>query len=482
MPSASWTRRVAIVLLLCAVPVALPATPAWAEGVVVGAGAPGAVPGRYIVTLKDGATSLGVHADAVGDGGSAGTFTATLSARDARRMAADPGVLLVEQDSRVHLESMVQSSPTWGLDRIDQRSSALSRTYRPTDDGNTVTAYVIDTGLRITHREFAGRASYGWDFVDADANASDCEGHGTHVAGIIGGAHYGVAKKVKLVALRVLDCHGSGYMSDVIDAVNWVTSNARKPAVANMSMGGDYSPTLERAVIRSIASGVSYTVAAGNEDESACKGSPAGVWAAITVGATDSRDRRAYFSDYGKCVDIFAPGVNIKSSVNNGNSASGLMSGTSMAAPMVAGAVALILDQHPAYRPNDVRALLVAHATVGKISDPGQSSPNRLLHVSAPPAAPTIRTATLPAAERGVAYRAQLSLTAARLGSWKVVGALPAGLLLSPAGLLSGTTQALGSTRITVRFTDYVPNTVTRILTIKVVPAVVVAPVVVPAT
>ena len=475
MPSASWKRRVATVLLpavllVSAVPAALPMTPAWAEGVVVGAGAPGGVPGRYIVTLKGGAPTLGAHADSLADGRT-GSFTTTLSARDARRLAADPGVLMVEQDSRVHLESIVQPNPTWGLDRIDQRSLPLSHSYQPTDDGSAVTAYVIDTGIRITHHEFGYRASYGWDFVDSDGQASDCEGHGTHVAGIIGGTHYGVAKKVKLVALRVLDCDGSGYISDVIDAVNWVTDNARKPAVANMSMGGAYSPSLEWAVNRSIASGVTYAVAAGNEDESACLGSPAGVSAAITVGATDSADRRAYFSDYGKCVDIFAPGVDIRSSVGTGNRATATMSGTSMAAPMVAGAAALILDAQPGYRPGQVRAFLVAHATTGKIADRGPRSPNRLLHVLPPPAAPQIRTATLPTAVLGVAYRAQLTLVAGRRGSWSAVGPLPAGLRLSPAGLISGTPQALSRKRITVRFTDWVPTTVTRNLTVAVGPA-----------
>jgi subtilisin family serine protease len=466
MPSVSWKRRLAAVLVLCVVPVALPVTPAWAEGVVVGAGDPDAVPGRYIVTMKDDATGPGAHADSL-----AGTYTATLSARDARRLAADPGVQMVEQDRFVHLDSTVQTNPTWGLDRIDQRSRTRSYSYRPTDDGSAVTAYVIDTGIRITHHEFAGRASYGWDFVGNDRNANDCQGHGTHVAGILGGTHYGVAKHVNLVALRVLNCKGAGYMSDVIDAVNWVTRNAHTPAVANLSLGGDYSPSMERAITRSIASGVTYAVAAGNEDESACTGSPSGTPAAITVGATDSRDRRAYFSDYGKCVDIFAPGVNIKSSVGTGDTATAIMSGTSMASPMVAGAAALILDEHPGYSPGTVRSVLVKQATTGRVADRGPKSPNRLLYVAPPPAAAKIRTTILPNATADAPYRAQLTLTVARRGSWSLLGPLPAGLRISPAGLLTGTTDVLGSQQVTVRFTDWVPTTVTRTLTLTVVPA-----------
>jgi subtilisin family serine protease len=385
MPSVPWTRRVVSVLLLCAVPTAFPVTPAFAEGVVVGAGSPDAVPGRYIVTLRDGVRGLGVSARALVER-QGGTFTASLSARDARRLAADPTVQVVEQDRIVRIAS-TQIDPAWGLDRIDQRSRSLSGTYTPTDDGGAVTAYVIDTGIRISHTEFGGRAAYGWDFVGADAVASDCQGHGTHVAGILGGRRYGVAKKVRLVAVRVLDCQGEGYVSDVIAGVNWVTRHARKPAVANLSVGGPYSPSLERAVARSISSGVTYAAAAGNEDGDACAGSPAGVAAAITVGATGSNDKRASFSNYGKCVDMFAPGVNIRSSIAASDTATASWSGTSMATPMVAGAAALVLDAGPGYSPGQVRNYLVAHATTGKVTDKGSGSPNRLLYVRPPPPA-----------------------------------------------------------------------------------------------
>jgi subtilisin family serine protease len=467
MASVPWTRRVATALLLCAVPAALPAAPAFAEGVVVGAGSPDAVPGRYIVTLKDGAHTLGVSAQAL-VGRQAGTFTASLSARDARRLAADPAVQIVEQDRIVRIAS-TQADPAWGLDRIDQRSPSLSRTYTPTDDGSSVTAYVIDTGIRISHTEFGGRAAYGWDFVGADGVASDCQGHGTHVAGILGGRHYGVAKKVRLVAVRVLDCDGEGYVSDLVAGVNWVTRHARRPAVANLSVGGPYSPSFENAVAKSISSGITYAVAAGNEDYDACAGSPAGVAAAITVGATDAHDKRAYFSDYGKCVDLFAPGVNIRSSIAVSNTATASWSGTSMAAPMVAGAAALVLDASPGYSPGQVRNYLVSHATTGKVQDKGTGSPNRLLYIRQPPPAPAIATTTLPAATVGSAYQVRLTLEATRRGTWSVVsGTLPAGLTLSTSGVLAGTPTAPGGAELTVRFIDWVPYAVTRSLTLTV--------------
>jgi subtilisin family serine protease len=434
-----------------------------AQGRVVGAGAPGAVPGRYIVTLKHPRTSgPGITAQALG-----GTsYTATMTATQARQLAADPNVGMVEQDRILHVES-TQRNPDWGLDRIDQRAVTPSKTYTPTDDGSSVHAYVIDTGIRITHSEFAGRASYGYDFVDGDTSASDCNGHGTHVAGTIGGTHYGVAKKVQLVAVRVLDCEGSGYLSDVIAGINWVTTHAVKPAVANMSLGGGKSPSLEAAVAKSINAGVTYVLAAGNEDTNAANTSPAGLAAAITVGATDSRDRRASFSNYGSVLDLFAPGVNIRSSVADSDTATASYSGTSMASPHVAGAAALVLDATPAYTPAQVRNFLVAKATAGKVTDP-KGSPNRLLFVPAPPAAPVIASTGI-WVTAGTAYSSQLKLTASRRGTWSVAaGSLPEGLTLWPSGTITGTPTGPGTDTVTVRFVDYVPYTVTRQLKVVV--------------
>ncbi len=467
-----WTLGAFLTSAVAASAALVAPVPAFAAGNVIGAGAPGAVSGRYIVTLKHRGTASSVHS--LGTGKLLHSFrtipgyAARLTAVEARRLAADPSVRSVEQDRRVRITG-TQKNPSWGLDRIDQRAVKPSKTYTPTDDGSSVHAYVIDTGIRISHREFGGRATYGYDFADGDSNASDCNGHGTHVAGTIGGSHYGVAKNVRLVAVRVLDCDGGGYLSDVIDGVDWVTENAVKPAVANMSMGGDNSPSLDYAVRESIASGVTYVVAAGNENTDARSSSPADVTAAITVAATDGRDRRAYFSNYGGAVDIFAPGVSIRSSVSDSNTATAVYSGTSMASPHVAGAAALILDASPSMTPAQVAARLVANATTGKVAD-RKGSPNRLLFVPAPPAKPVIATARAATGTVGTPYAGRVNLKAGRAGAWSVAsGAMPPGLKLSGSGVISGTPTEPGDFSVTVRFTDYVPQAVTRTIVIPVV-------------
>ncbi|WP_433366865.1 S8 family serine peptidase [Actinoplanes sp. CA-142083] len=454
-------RVLGTLLTAAAVTMAGTAVPAQAaEGNVLGAGSPGAIQGQYLVTMK------GIGAQSVG--GSKASYLKKMSAKEARRLAAKPGVAYVEQDRVLHTEA-TQRNPVWGLDRIDQRAVTATKTYTPTDDGSAVTAYVIDTGIRITHSEFGGRASYGPDFVDGDAIASDCNGHGTHVAGTIGGAHYGVAKKVRLVAVRVLDCEGAGTLSGVIAGVDWVTAHAARPAVANMSLGGARSTSLEAAVKRSIAKGVTYVVAAGNDNTNAAGESPAAVSAAITVGATDSKDRRASFSNYGSVLDLFAPGVGIRSSFASGDTAVATASGTSMASPHVAGAAALVLDASPGWTPAQVRAFLVAKATTGKVKD-AKGSPNRLLFVTAPPAAPVIKSTGVTLVT-GQAYSGALS--ASRRGTWSLVaGELPAGLKLSPSGVLSGTPTAPGTDTVQVRFTDYVPYTITKTLSVTVTPEV----------
>ncbi|MFC7279114.1 S8 family serine peptidase [Paractinoplanes rhizophilus] len=451
-------RVLGTLLTAAAVTMAGTAVPAQAaEGNVLGAGAAGAIPGRYIVTMR----TPGISAQGAGGGVS---YTRRMSAKQARRLAATAGVQYVEQDRVLHTEA-TQRNPVWGLDRIDQRAVRASRTYTPTDDGSAVTAYVIDTGIRISHSEFRGRAAYGYDFVDGDAIAADCNGHGTHVAGTIGGARYGVAKKVRLVAVRVLDCAGEGTLSGVIAGVDWVTRHAARPAVANMSLGGGRSASLEAAVRRSIARGVTYVVAAGNENTNASAESPAAVAAAITVGASDSKDRRAAFSNYGSVIDLFAPGVGIRSAFASSDTAAVTASGTSMAAPHVAGAAALVLDAAPGWSPRQVRDYLVARATTGKVKG-AKGSPNRLLFVTAPPAAPKI-TSTGVVLTAGKAYAGRLS--ASRRGSWSLVaGRLPAGLKLSPSGVISGTPTAPGTATVQVRFTDFVPYVMSKSLTITV--------------
>ncbi|MEU4625494.1 S8 family peptidase [Actinoplanes sp. NPDC023801] len=428
--------------------------------------------GRYIVTLKDGAPGFSAHG--LGSGrllrdfrGFPG-FVAELTAAQAHRLAADPSVRYVEPDRKVALTA-TQKNPVWGLDRVDQRGKTLSKSYRPSADGDAVHAYVIDTGIRTGHQQFAGRARHGYDFVGGDTDASDCNGHGTHVAGTIGGSAYGVAKKVKLVAVRVLDCAGEGWVSDIIDGIDWVTGNAVHPAVANMSLGGGYSPALDAAVRDSIASGITYVVAGGNENSNVSLSSPADVPAAVTVAATDSRDRRASFSNYGKGVDLFAPGVDITSATAASNTATARYSGTSMAAPHVAGAAALILDAYPAWTPAQVQARLIADSTKDRVTDRA-GSPNRLLFVPAPPKAPVIATSQTATAEVGRPYSARLALTTGRRGSWRIdAGTLPAGLSLSSSGVLSGTAAKPGRYTVTVRFTDYVPQVVTKRVVIPVV-------------
>ena len=311
-------------------------------------------------------------------------FNAVMSAAQAARLAADESVEFVEQDAKVTSTAAAtgtQSNPTWGLDRIDQRALPLSKSYAYGSAAG-VTAYVLDTGMRISHDQFGGRAKNGWDFIDRDAVANDCNGHGTHVAATIGGSTYGVAKDVKLVAVRVLDCDASGSYSAIMAGIDWVTAHAVLPAVANMSIGGSKSKALDAAVSRSIAKGVTYAVAAGNDNISACKQSPADLPGAITVGATGSSDKRASYSNYGSCVDLFAPGSKITSASNKSNSATMTMDGTSMASPHVAGAAALVLAAHPSFTPAQVSAALVADATSGAVTSAGAGSPNKLLHTA----------------------------------------------------------------------------------------------------
>jgi subtilisin family serine protease len=310
-------------------------------------------------------------------------FAVRMTVAAARALADDPRVAYVEQDVEMELMD-VQSSAPWGLDRTDQRDLPLSGTYETGTSGAGVNVYVIDTGIRKTHVEFAGRAHHAFSAIADGRGSDDCHGHGTHVAGTIGGATAGVAKDATLWAVRVLDCAGSGPMSATIAAVDWVTANHVKPAVVNMSLGSSGWLALDEAVQRSLAAGVTYAVAGGNYDDDACLMSPARVGEALTVGATTSGDARASFSNWGPCLDVFAPGVGVLSSYHTSDVAMGAMSGTSMATPHVAGVAALLLEARPAAAPAEVAAAVVGNATPGKVLSPGEGSPNRLLYSAFP--------------------------------------------------------------------------------------------------
>jgi serine protease len=360
-----------------------------AEGGIRGAGQPEAVPDSYIVVLRDSGFSAEQTEAAAADltsryGGEVKlTYTATLrgfsaamNEEQARRLAADPVVEYVEQDGTAHITE-TQADPTWGLDRVDQKNLPLDAKYNYANTAANVTAYVIDTGIHKAHADFGGRAVDGHDFIDNDEEAQDCHGHGTHVAGTIGSATYGVAKGVKLVGVRVLNCQGSGQWSQVIGGLDWVAKNAAKPAVANMSLGGPAQSSVDDAVKKAVAAGVTFAVASGNDSRDACNTSPARTPEAITVNATDKADTRSSFSNFGPCTDIFAPGTNITSTWNNDGNRT--ISGTSMAAPHVAGAAALVLGSTAAANPIEVAKVLFDNATGGVVKNVGTGSPDKLL-------------------------------------------------------------------------------------------------------
>ena len=362
------------------------------------------IKGQYIVVLKDDADPDAEAARLSREHGGDRTgghtyrralkgFSVRMNENQAQRMAEDPRVEFVEEDGEVEA-SATQTGATWGLDRIDQRDLPLNSTYNYFATGTGVRAYIIDTGIRATHSQFAGRVISGFTAINDGRGTSDCNGHGTHVAGTVGGSTYGVAKNVTLVAVRVLDCNGSGSNSGVIAGVDWVSGNhtAGQPAVANMSLGGGASSALDTAVNNSINDGVTYAIAAGNSNANACNYSPARVANAITVGSTTSSDARSSFSNYGTCLDIFAPGSSITSSWSTTDTATNTISGTSMATPHVAGVVALYLESNPGASPATVGSAIINNSTLNHVTSPGTGSPNRLLYSifgGAPPPTPT---------------------------------------------------------------------------------------------
>ncbi|MET8151023.1 S8 family serine peptidase [Actinoplanes sp. NPDC049668] len=395
--TARWTVAVAVVTAV-GIPGAAQAAGAQpAERAVLAAPGAEVVPDSYVVVLKPDRAAVAGQARTLAGRHSAQVrqtyshalrgFAATMSARQARRMAADPAVAYVQADVIHRVSDTQNNPPSYGLDRIDQRNRPLNSAYTYSNGAADVHAYIIDTGVRTTHQDFGLRAVSGFDAIDG-GTADDCHGHGTHVAGTVGGTAYGVAKSARLVAVRVLNCEGSGTTAQVVAGIDWVTANAAKPAVANMSLGGSADAALDSAVAGSIASGVSYAIAAGNGflglfALDACTQSPARVPAAITVSAVDNADRKAGWANRGTCVDVFAPGIGITSSWGTGDTATNTISGTSMAAPHVAGAAALYLQTHPSAAPAEVHSAIVGNSTTGVVVSPGSGSPNRLLYTGA---------------------------------------------------------------------------------------------------
>jgi len=306
-------------------------------------------------------------------------FAVRMPEARARELLKDPRVKYIEENGYVQAIG-TQSGATWGIDRIDQTSLPLNSTYNYNFDGTGVHAYIVDTGVRLTHSEFTGRMGNNYDAVTDGGNANDCQGHGTHVAATVAGTTWGVAKKATVHAVRVLNCQGSGTNADVIEGMDWVTSNHVKPAVANMSLGGGASQATDDAVQRMFAAGVTVAVAAGNDNANACNYSPARAPNAITVGSTTNTDARSSFSNFGTCLDIYAPGSNITSAGITNDTSSATMSGTSMAAPHVAGVAALYLQSNPTATAQQVRDALVAGGITGVVSGAGTGSPNVLLN------------------------------------------------------------------------------------------------------
>ncbi|PIL67924.1 serine protease [Acinetobacter baumannii] len=297
-------------------------------------------------------------------------------------MKKNPHVLSVESDTIVNIDATTQSNPDWGLDRIDQKALPLNSTYSYLQTGSGTTAYIVDTGILSSHQEFSGRVLSGYTAISDGNGTTDCNGHGTHVAGTVGGTTYGVAKNVNLVPIRILGCDGSGASSNVIAGLDWILKNGKKPAVVNMSLGGEANASLDSAVENLFNNGYVMVVAAGNSNTDACSSSPARVSKAITVAATDSTDTRASYSNYGSCVDIFAPGSQINSSWIGSNTATKVLNGTSMATPHVVGVVAEMLQSTPTATPQTTSTNLLNQASNNVVKNPS-GSPNRLLYKSA---------------------------------------------------------------------------------------------------
>lgn len=465
---------------------ALSAAPAHLAGAKL-VGHADAIAGRYIVVLNEQAPSsagprvaldeqidrlAARHAARVAHRYTAVMhgFAAEMSAREAAALAADPSVAYVEEDTPVHATG-VQANPTYGLDRIDQPSLPLDNKYTFPNEGAGSTVFVIDTGINTTHVEFTGRLrlDLGRTAIDDDNGLEDCNGHGTHVAGTVGGTVFGVAKKATIVPIRVLDCEGSGSSAGVIAGMDYVAQNHPARSVVNMSLGGAAGDAKDAAVRNLVAAGVTVVVAAGNENTDACGGSPAREPMAITVASSTSTDARSSFSNYGTCVDLFAPGSGITSAWIDSDTATETISGTSMASPHVAGVAALYLAANPTATPAQVTAALLGSAAVGKISDV-QGSPNKLAQVtfsSAPPRSP----AKITSPAEGAMVASTFDVTAEAANAAKVELALDGVVIgsdVTPPFAFRVINASLGTHQLTAKAIDAAGQATTHTISISV--------------
>ncbi|MCK0890961.1 S8 family peptidase [Acinetobacter pittii] len=371
------------------------AAPATTNSVLGSSEAKGIIKNQYIVILNKDVGSSNEFAQGIAkqhDGRVLQTYDAVLKGfaiylpdvagtAFVEAMKKNPKVVSVENDTIMKIDATTQSNPDWGLDRIDQKNLPLDSAYSYSQTGSGTTAYIVDTGILSTHQQFSGRVLSGYTAISDGNGTSDCHGHGTHVAGTVGGSTYGVAKNVSLVPIRILGCDGSGASSNVIAGLDWILKNGKKPAVVNMSLGGEANASLDSAVENLFNNGYVMVVAAGNSNTDACSTSPARVSKAITVAATDSTDTRASYSNYGSCVDIFAPGSQINSSWIGSNTATKVLNGTSMATPHVVGVVAEMLQSTPTTTPQTISTNLLNQASSNVVKNPS-GSPNRLLYKS----------------------------------------------------------------------------------------------------
>lgn len=430
--------------------------------------------GRYIVTFVPGVANPAAEAANQMRGAGAGGqlhhvytaaikgFAATLPDSALAALRNNPNVQAIEQDQTVSLvaELAVQNQATWGLDRIDQADRPLDSQYHYwTGAGSGVTAFIIDTGIRADHVDFSGRVLPGYTSIGDNRGTDDCNGHGTHVSGTVGGTTWGVAKQVSLVPVRVLDCRGSGTWSGVIAGIDWVAGNtALRPAVANMSLGGGKSAAVNAAVAGAVVKGVTMVVAAGNSSADACNYSPASEPSALTVGATTSGDARASYSNYGICLDFFAPGSSITSAWNSSSSATNTISGTSMASPHVTGAAALAVQANPGATPTAIGWFLVSSATPNRIGSVGSGSPNLLLYSVAtgtateppwPVIAVRAMTDSSSLSKNGRSWRAEATATVRDVNTQAPMAKVNVNGTFDQGGTASCVTAATGSCTLT---------------------------------